>query len=529
MDPLSVSLALKYYKRRDVQEAIVRHAAQREVAPRYGEGFGKRPDVLEHPQDVLEFATRRMTSLHGSEERWENPLHIVTGMSRKEASALRAGWDLVLDIDAKDWEISRLIAHLFVLALREHGVSPSAKFSGNKGWHVGVPWEAFPPAVLDAKGQDVPTKDLFPELPRAIAKYLAEYIGELGQDRLVRVTKDGAALLLGRKPSVRIGIDDLARKAGKRREQLFEESCPTCKKAITTSGEEYALICTNASCQHRTDRKHTREERDTVTERELACPKCGRARDFELVSREGCPHQRARGFVPHRRLKLTEVIEFDTILLASRHLYRMPYSLHEKSGLASVVVDPGTILSFRKEFAAPESADLARTFLDASGTVPGEAATLVVRAWTMAPDAPAAGVAHQREFEVAENAIPEEHFPPCMKRILEGLPDGKKRAMFALTNFLQVCGWAPEMIEKRLHEWNEKNPEPLREVVIKGHCRSHLGKKIPILPPNCMQFYRELNVCFPDDLCRTIRNPAQYATKKAKMGKRGRRRSGPAE
>ena len=38
MDPLFLSLALKYYKRREVQEAIVRHARQREVSPRSQSG-----------------------------------------------------------------------------------------------------------------------------------------------------------------------------------------------------------------------------------------------------------------------------------------------------------------------------------------------------------------------------------------------------------------------------------------------------------------------------------------------------------
>ncbi|MBR9701153.1 hypothetical protein GOV11_04780, partial [Candidatus Woesearchaeota archaeon] len=152
-DPLFLSKALKYYKRPEVQEAIFRHAADREISPRYGEGFGKRPDALEYPRDVLEFATRKMTSLHCSEERWENPLAIQTGMSRKDADSIRIGWDLVLDIDAKDWEISRLTAWLFVEALRAHGVeSISVKFSGNKGWHIGIPFEAFPPVMLSAEG-----------------------------------------------------------------------------------------------------------------------------------------------------------------------------------------------------------------------------------------------------------------------------------------------------------------------------------------------------------------------------------------
>ncbi len=94
--------------------------------------------------------------------------------------------------------------------------------------------------------------------------------------------------------------------------------------------------------------------------------------------------------------------------------------------------------------------------------------------------------------------------------------------MFALVNFLQVSGWPPELIDQKVHEWNKRNPEPLREVTIKGHLRQHLQKKMKILPPNCMSFYQEMGVCAPDDLCRRVRNPAQYAAKKQKLAPRKR-------
>jgi DNA primase large subunit len=98
------------------------------------------------------------------------------------------------------------------------------------------------------------------------------------------------------------------------------------------------------------------------------------------------------------------------------------------------------------------------------------------------------------------------------------MADGKKRAMFALTNFLGTCGWNPEMIEKRLHEWNEKNPEPLREVNIKGHMHGVRLKKERILPPNCKAFYQELGVCKPDEFCSRIKNPGQYALRHSQLG-----------
>jgi DNA primase large subunit len=129
-------------------------------------------------------------------------------------------------------------------------------------------------------------------------------------------------------------------------------------------------------------------------------------------------------------------------------------------------------------------------------------------------------------LEVATEAIAEEHFPPCMRNILAGMADGKKRAMFALTNFLGVAGWTPEMIEKRLYEWNENNGkvgDPLREVIIKGHMHQVRMKKERILPPNCKSFYQELGVCKPDEFCSRIKNPGPYAIKHAKLGEKPKR------
>jgi DNA primase large subunit len=42
--------------------------------------------------------------------------------------------------------------------------------------------------------------------------------------------------------------------------------------------------------------------------------------------------------------------------------------------------------------------------------------------------------------------------------------------------------------------------------------------KKKILPPhNCRRFYQDFGVCFPDNLCDTIKNPLQYAKKKTRL------------
>src|SRR3989338_5289400 len=173
---MHLSTTLSYYKDPRIQAWIVEAACNKEVAVRYGTAFGRRPDILAYPADVLEFAKRRATSFHCSEERWANPMALATQMARRDLDALRVGWDLILDIDCPDWPLARMLAQAFIEALRAHGVhAVTAKFSGNKGFHLGVPFEAFPPEFLGR-----PTAALFPEAPRAIAQYLlADLTGRL--------------------------------------------------------------------------------------------------------------------------------------------------------------------------------------------------------------------------------------------------------------------------------------------------------------------------------------------------------------
>src|SRR3989344_8368465 len=64
------------------------------------------------------------------------------------------------------------------------------------------------------------------------------------------------------------------------------------------------------------------------------------------------------------KLNADSFLEIDTVLIASRHLYRMPYSLHEKSGLVSLPLDPNKVLEFEKPMARPEVVQTTFMFLD---------------------------------------------------------------------------------------------------------------------------------------------------------------------
>ena len=156
------------------------------------------------------------------------------------------------------------------------------------------------------------------------------------------------------------------------------------------------------------------------------------------------------------------IIEVDTILISSRHLFRMPYSLHEKSGLASIPFNTEKILLFEKKFANPDIAKVSsHKFIDRENTNPGEAADLLKKAmeYGKAKEKKDYEIKGDREYEELTDAIPEVLFPPCMKKMLEGLEDGKKRAIFMIINFLKSVGWEYDKIEVRISEWNKKNVE----------------------------------------------------------------------
>ncbi|MFH1072936.1 MAG: DNA primase small subunit domain-containing protein [Nanoarchaeota archaeon] len=433
--------SLSYYKREDIRKEMVLHAKNKEVAVRFEEGFGRRPEVLSYPNDILEFAKQKAFSFHCSEELWKNPLHLNPDLSRRELDELRSGWDLVLDIDCKVFEYSKIAAYYTIKALRYHGIkSVTCKFSGNKGFHIGVPFEAFPDII-----HNKPTKELFPEAPRKIAEYIKFLIKDVTGDAIITFEKGD-----------------------------FE-------KIKEKTGLNEAEI--------------TRIEKNEAG-------------------------------INVKQLNSESFLVIDTILISSRHMYRMPYSLHEKSGLVSVPIDPDEVLQFRKEQAKPEQVKPQHTFL-VRNVVPGEATKLIKQAYDFTTER----TRYEKEEETKEHrqyedvdveAIPEAFFPPCIKNIFAGLRDGKKRSVFVLNNFLTSVGWDKDKIRERIYQWNEQNPEKLREVYIKGQLRYSGGVQKKVPPPNCSNpgYYKDFGVCTPDSFCPRIKNPAQYAKLKVLMNRR---------
>ena len=438
-----------YYSRPDVQNAILEAAKDREIVSVFKDGrFGKRPDILQYPADIEQAVREGAVSLHGSVERWQQPMKLDTGMTKQQLDSLRSGWDVLIDVDVPDFEIAKTVVKQIVSALKDHGVrNYGIKYTGGKSFHMVVPFESLPQKI-DMK----PMHMQYPAAMEKIIEYVKWYTTEPLRDELL---------------------------------------------ALATHTELAERVGTGVS---------------------------------EIVSDEG--------------IEPFKIVSMD--IFGSRHMFRLPYSLHEKSLLVSLPVKIDQLDKLRKEDAEPDKVKVVQRFLVPERGL-RDAEALVVEAFDWAathmkqkPRAlPKARLKDKKISKIAES-----QFPPCVHAIYKGLTDGRKRSLFVVINFLRNMGWKPEEVEKRVMEWNEKNYPPLRANYIRSQLRWHLQQDRNLLPPNCdnENFYCSFNVCKPDTLCAagakidpdkgiqpcspiiTIKNPVNYAFRK--MRREGKLREG---
>lgn len=499
-----------FYTNKDIQREIIKTAESREFAVSFGgKGYGKRPDVAEFPQDLVQFAHKGATSFHVSEERWDNPLLLKTNMSQKEKDDLRIGWDLVLDIDSPYWPISKLTAWLLIEALKDHKIkSISVKFSGNKGFHIGVPFEAFPKQV----GTTIVAK-AFPDMARSVASYLLDYIltkyirvegNNIIKFKTKKISLDKLHTLVGGDVELLKKVcshcfNDMILLENKKQEIM----CPEHGVALVPDDTGYFIVCPKGD--YKQEQHHHEQQEDTYQ-----CPNC-------------------KTFDYYLQFNTLALIEVDTVLISSRHLYRSQYSLHEKSGRYSLPIAIDSVMTFKKEDADVHNVivDRSLSFLNNEHVEEDEAKLLFESAAEFSTKKQALHVETEQrrsysnaQFDEVQEALPEELFPPCIKTILKGLKDGKKRSMFVLINFLSSVGWSHEQIEERMIAWNKENEkieEGLKEVILLGQLRYHKMNRESILPPNCdnKSYYQDMHICTPDNLCAKVKNPVQYTKRRA--------------
>lgn len=407
----------QYYSQDEILKNIISDSKGREISASKQDGSHlKRPNTLIYPRDVLEMVKRGVVSFHSSIEHWRNPMQLGTRLSEKELNELRTGWDLILDIDsAIGLEASKLAAKRVLSFLRKYGVkNPGLKFSGNRGFHIGIPWIAFPNKV-----DYVQTKDQFPKIPQVVASFLREKIkDDLMQD------------LIKMKGSVRGLVKELDKNLEKLTPYIFVE------------------------------------------------------------------------------------IEKDW---GSRHLFRVPYTINEKTfseGKCLVTLPLRNVDSFKRDDASIEKVKPKLSFF--RKTEKGEATSLVIDAMDWYAERKKEEKKKPRRKISRTKKVPEGRFPPCIKLILRGLSDGRKRSVFVLANFLSTVGWKRDELEKRILQWNRKNRPPMKDNYIKTQLKWFERQRRDLLPPNCdnQQFYKSFDVCKPDAKCSKIKNPVVYPFKK---------------
>ena len=507
-------VAKSYYARKDVQEAIFEFCKHRETVPNFNkEFFGKRPDMLDYPNDLFNYAKKGATSFHCSEELWGNPLDINTDMTPEQYNKIKIGWDFLIDIDSPFLDYGKIAARLLIGELERHGViNYGIKYSGSKGFHILVPFKAFPETI----GEEL-TKDKFPEWPRLIAGYLFSLIRGPMNEEILKLT----------------GRETLKQKG----ELVSESLCPRCGKP-TIKKKTWKYKCPNIKCK---------SEMESFIKKRTAmlCPNCNAKMDLieerEVSFCEGCKISTARieassssfgGEIrkDETRFKVEDTIKstqdsVDLILVAPRHLFRAPYSLHEKTALASVVLDKNQIEDFKPTDADP----LKITPIPyMPNPIPGEAENLLLRALDWGKEN--APKEREKKYEgksvdLKGLTIEESMFPDVIKKILKGMKsDGRKRALGILLPFLTSLEFPQDYIEEKVYEWNKKNYNPLKT----GYVQSQIiwALKNKRMPQNYDKpIYKDLG--FPVD-AQGVKNPINYTIKEAFRAKgksQGKKRS----
>lgn len=400
----------EFYLQDAVIDEMVRIAEYREVAPTYPSGYGRRPDAVNFPGDFRQFVEDGAVAFHGSVERWRNPLLI----DDVDSDDLRTGWDLVIDIDCDaDLSFAKIAAQALIDEFCDFGIDHvSAKFSGNRGFHLGIRGEAFP-----NKLQGTPIARWYPDLPQTIVSFLRHRL----------------------------------------KEQLAE-----------------AFV------------DHDATVRDTVYT-------------------DGDP-------TPYRLCD----IENDW---GDRHLFRMPYSVNEKSWLVAVPLALDAIADFKKPDAAIDTVTVEESFLDSYED--GEATELAVEAldWYAEhhEDDARDRESFDGEFSIPDDALDEEHFPPTIHNILGGLKDGRKRSVFILATFLRQVGYDWDAVAAMVRQWNDRNDDPLPDNYITSQLNWHRAQDEPLMPPNWDDgsVYHDIGVYEEDPLTRSTSNPVSYAFARA--------------
>jgi DNA primase catalytic subunit len=497
------TIAQSHYSRPDIQKAMFDFCKHRETVANFdNKFFAKRPDTFDYPSDILNQAKQGATSFHCSEEIWTNPLDINTDMTPQQYNEIRTGWDLIIDIDSPYLDYGKIAARLLIKELENHGIQNiGIKFSGSKGFHIIVPFKAFPKSV-----DGVETKNQFPDWPRAIAQYLFNKIRNPMNEEILKLSSK--------------------EKLKEQGELLSEHLCPKCKTPTKTK-KIGTYLCSDIKCK-------TQLESMKSNRKDMVCPGCNgkmkRISQREIQYCETCKANTAKleatssfggikqkptqeQFKEEITIKSTED-SVDVVLVSSRHLFRAPYSLHEKTAYASIPLDKSQIQTFRPSDAEPIKITKIKSFMPSS--IEGEATKLLAQALKEAEKNKPKETQKKYDgkgIDLKGLTITEEMYPPIIKKLLLGIPnDGRKRALSLMLAFFTSLEFPQDYIEEKIEIWNNKNYAPLKQGYIKAQIAWSIKNKR--LPPNYDKpIYKEFGITSPP--APGIKNPINYTIKRA--------------
>lgn len=476
-----------YYSNPKIQEALLEFAREREVSPRYYEGFGKRPDILQYQSDIMGLVGKGATSFHCSEEIWNDPLSLSSDITREEMDKLRKNWDLLIDIDSPYFDVSKEAAKLVIELFESYGIKNyGIKFSGSKGFHIIVSGNAFP-----REHEGVKRENAFPDWPRAITEFIFKEIKPEFRKRVGKIMSF-SHLEKNEEPSTRITCkrcNDVALKGS-----LAKFICPVCNMNVERrdyKANKRRLRCLDEKCAGVLEVMDSKDY--------FYCENC-KDPDNEAIPLSSNRHPES--FEEIRGELADEHAELDLVLVAPRHLFRMPYSLHEKTSLVSLVITKDQLNSFELRDADPMKVKVMQYYPSnkedegkklLSDALKWKNANVKQEEKKLMDKYNKAVIEYQ---EIDSTKVNEKMFPPAIKKLLNGLKDGKKRGLFVLITFFRGIGYSPEKINLDVREWNKKNEPPLKEGYIKSQIDWHLKQKKKIMPPNYSNdsFYKDLGI-----------------------------------
>lgn len=471
IDAARIKEVMEYYLRPEIIDRIFALCEGREVIPVFrGNQFGRRPASAQFRGDIEYLVRKGATSFHCSLEHWSNPLLLSNNMNKKDMDDIRTGWDIFFDIDAnEDLEHGRIAAKLMVEALAAHGVhNVSLKFSGRRGFHIGVSCKSLPEKV-----NFLPIEVQYPLLLQKIADYLRDYIRKGLVEALVN----------------------------------YDESLKS-----RMNGDPYSILEVehNWSFRHLFRMPYSFNEKTWLVSLPIEIDKLDR---FKV---EDAKPENVRGdlgfmdgFKENEALDLVmEALDYDV----DEKKKETKRDKRREKMISSIRIR-GTIVRDTKN-KIEKDGSITKEECGKSSLEYTDIRELIKEVEKLKVDI---------KYGIADK-IPEEFFPPCINNIFKGLNDGRKRALFILINFLRCVGWEWKDIEERLKEWNEKNPEPLPDSYLRGQV-NHAKKATEIIPPpNCENegYYKDILICTPDNLCPKYKNPVNYALVKSKSIKKKR-------